>query len=69
MLKSWCINFRRNWVADFFNDHFNLDFSILERIGDEEKKVKLETDDYWEHIERSELEEVFAVVAKYVEDK
>ncbi|XVF36389.1 hypothetical protein REPUB_Repub19eG0054500 [Reevesia pubescens] len=44
--------------------------SQMKGLGEEEKELKLESDDDdWEGIERSELEKVFADAAKFVEHK
>ncbi|GLT65192.1 hypothetical protein SLA2020_376360 [Shorea laevis] len=51
------------------SDEFGVVESKLERLSDEEKEMKSESDDDWEDIERSELEKVFAVAVKYVEGK
>ncbi|GLT93565.1 hypothetical protein SLE2022_113540 [Rubroshorea leprosula] len=63
---------RKDHEHELESDEISVLESKLERVGDEVKEVKLEShgdDDDWEGIERTELEKVFAVAAKYVEGK
>ncbi|XVF39831.1 hypothetical protein PTKIN_Ptkin01aG0063700 [Pterospermum kingtungense] len=52
-------------------EEISVEESQMKGLGDEEKEVKLESDDDddWEGIEKSELEKVFGAAAKFVEQK
>ncbi|XVE70170.1 hypothetical protein DITRI_Ditri10aG0050700 [Diplodiscus trichospermus] len=52
------------------SEEIRVEESRMKGLGEEEKEVKLESDDDdWEGIEKSELEKVFADAAKFVERK
>ncbi|XP_022768677.1 acyl-CoA-binding domain-containing protein 3-like isoform X2 [Durio zibethinus] len=52
------------------SEEISVEKSQMKGVGEEEKNVKLESDDDdWEGIERSELEKVFGAAVKFVEHK
>ncbi|XVF64168.1 hypothetical protein PTKIN_Ptkin09bG0146000 [Pterospermum kingtungense] len=51
------------------SEEIRFEESQMKGLGEEEKEVKLDDDDDWEGIERSELEKAFAHAAKFVEHK